>query len=72
MQTIQMITKEQVLEKRYENSDKVPEVGDKVRSDSRTVYTVGQIGGCMSMFQNCTFNGVFVLTHPESLSLVTE
>ena len=62
------MTKEQVQAKRYKNSDRVPQVGDLIDTGSSLIgkVTVGQIGGIPDMFQNCEFNGVFVLTHPEN------
>lgn len=64
-----MITKEQVQAQRYSNSDKVPAVGDVVTSGQKE-HTVGKLGGIAPMFQNCTFDDVFVLTHPAELKFV--
>jgi hypothetical protein len=64
-----MITKEEVEVKRYKNSEKVPEVDDVVDTGYEK-QVVGQLGGCMTMFQNCTFGSTFVLTHPEECTLV--
>lgn len=64
-----MVTKEEVQAKRYKNSDKIPEVGDCVDTGDET-QIVGQLGGCMPMFHNCTFDGVFCLTDPEECTLI--
>ena len=62
------VTEEDVRNKRYLNSDKVPEVGDVVIVNGQELI-VGQLGGVMPMFHNCAFDDVFVLTNPEELEL---
>lgn len=63
-----MPTKEQVQAKRYKNSDKVPGVGDLLEGEDGSTYVVASVGGCPDMFRNCTFDGKFVLTHPEDFN----